>query len=99
MARFRDKSEATEGRTNPPTDIAAVLAVIVRRDQESLQRESENNWKLDFREANLSGANLSRTDLAGANLTGADLSSTTRDAETRLPEGTPHPAHWPAEEP
>jgi uncharacterized protein YjbI with pentapeptide repeats len=171
---------------SPPTEIAAVLAVIVRRDEKSRQREHERGWKLDFHEtdlrgvnlhgANLCGAafseailfranlseadlnevNLTLADLAGANLTranltranlsrgasrgtlggnrtdlrranlseadlseadlseadlsGADLhlaqnlnpqqlANATGDAKTRLPDGFPRPAHWPAYEP
>ncbi len=72
-----------KGETGPPTDIAAVLAVIRRRDQKSQQRESDNGWRLDFsgadlrkaklRQANLNGADLNGADLSGANLFGADL--------------------------
>ena len=32
VARFYNKSETTENRRGPPTDISAVLAVICRRD-------------------------------------------------------------------
>jgi uncharacterized protein YjbI with pentapeptide repeats len=46
-----------------------VLKVIVRRDETNQQRESERRWQLNFRGANLPGA-----DLSGANLSGADLS-------------------------
>jgi len=67
------KSEPTESRSSPRTDIAAVLAVIVRRDKKGVQRESNNGWRLDFREADLRWSNLSSANLSGANLSGADL--------------------------
>ena len=76
MARFYAKAETTESRNSAPTDIAAALAVIGRRDKQNLQRESENHWKLDFREADLSYANLDEFHLSGAILIGANLSMT-----------------------
>jgi hypothetical protein len=74
VVRYYQKSES-----RPPTDIAAVLSVIARRDEKNQQRERENGWRLDFREAdlsnaNLSGAHLSRAHLSGARLRGANLS-------------------------
>jgi Pentapeptide repeats (8 copies) len=68
------ESEPTESRSSPPTDIAAVLAVIVRRDKKSQQRESDNDWRLDFREVDLRRANLREARLVGADLSRANLS-------------------------
>lgn len=57
----------------PATDIAAVLAVIVRRDKKSQQRERDKGWRLDFRETDLRRANLHEAPLYEANLSGAHL--------------------------
>jgi Pentapeptide repeats (8 copies) len=72
----------------PPTDVAAVLTVIKRRDPRSREREQSQQWWLDLRfadlrranltgaylkEANLSGARLEEATLAGAHLGGANL--------------------------
>ena len=71
-------------RSEPSTDIAAVLAVLNRRPEASREREEIEGWCLDLRATDLRGANLimaklsrailSRADLSEANLTGADLS-------------------------
>jgi uncharacterized protein YjbI with pentapeptide repeats len=61
--------------SRPPTDIAAVLSVIARRDKKNQQRERENEWHLDFREADLSNASLRKAPLRGADLSGADLNN------------------------
>jgi hypothetical protein len=53
-----EKANATADLIAPPTDIAAVLAVIVRRDEKSRQRESGEGWRLDFGHADLRGAAL-----------------------------------------
>ena len=82
VARYYQKAEATGRRSGPPTDIAAVLAVITRRNEEGQKAESKNKeWILDFREADLRGAdlreaNLSRASLIWAVLWEADLSET-----------------------
>jgi hypothetical protein len=72
----------------PATDIAAVLAVIVRRPAEGQAREELRGWRFDLRATDLCGANLTgarladatlfgthldRSDLRGAHLTGATL--------------------------
>jgi hypothetical protein len=61
-------------RVELPTDVAAVLAVIVRRDKKNYQRESDKRWRLNFRGTDLAGANLEGANLRGANLRGANLS-------------------------
>jgi hypothetical protein len=53
----------TPQQFHPPTDIAAVLTVIMRRDAQSREREPSENWLLD----------LGSTDLRGASLIGAHL--------------------------
>jgi hypothetical protein len=91
VARFYQELETTESRSSPPTDIAAVLAVIARRDEKNLRRESDNRWRLDFREADLRGADLSGASLREATLEGANLSRATlwhvdlRGATSRRP--------------
>jgi uncharacterized protein YjbI with pentapeptide repeats len=65
-------------RREPPTDIAAVLAVIMRRDVQNRKREHSNGWCLDLRSTDLrggslSGAHLERADLSGAHLERATL--------------------------
>jgi hypothetical protein len=72
----------------PPSDIAAVLTVILRRPERERQREKDNDWRLDLRETDLRGANLGasfydakielrlhleRANLSGAHLEGANL--------------------------
>lgn len=70
VARFYEKPAASGGKlVRPATDIAAVLAVIVRRDENNRWRERENGWWLDF-----SGADLRGADLTGANFDEADFS-------------------------
>jgi hypothetical protein len=80
--------DETQDRQAPPTDIAAVLAVIVRRPEKEQKREKRERWRLDlsgtdlrwadlrnagFELANLRGAHLDGTDLSNARLQGADL--------------------------
>jgi uncharacterized protein YjbI with pentapeptide repeats len=65
------------------TDIAAVLAVINRREVRDRKREREQGWHLDFsgadlrevfwKEAHLEGAHFTETHLEGAYLEGAHL--------------------------
>jgi uncharacterized protein YjbI with pentapeptide repeats len=69
-----ETATATKNQAHPPTDIAAVLAIVVRRDEKNWQREAEEGWKLDLRETDLSKGNLSAADLSRANLLGANLS-------------------------
>ncbi len=76
-------SDKTPQQSSPPTDIAAVLTVIMRRDNQSREREKSENWQLDLRstdlrgafllEAHLEGAVLIEAHLEGANLFGAHL--------------------------
>jgi hypothetical protein len=71
VARLYEKAQTTERRISPPTDIEAVLTVIVRR--EGLDQGWLNFRETDLRGANLGGANLSNADLSGANLRGVHL--------------------------
>ena len=57
----------------PAADIEAVLTVIKRRSERSLDRESTNGWCLDLRNAILNQAELARMFLDGANFSGANL--------------------------
>jgi uncharacterized protein YjbI with pentapeptide repeats len=82
VARYYQVSEAFQCRSTPPTDIAAVMAVIVRRDEKNRRRERENGhqWRLDLREADLRKVNLfspSIADFQSSDLSGADLSEAT----------------------
>jgi uncharacterized protein YjbI with pentapeptide repeats len=61
-----------------PTDIAAALTVICRRDPRNYQREKKKGWMFDLqntdlRRASLLGARLERANLAGAHLEEATL--------------------------
>jgi uncharacterized protein YjbI with pentapeptide repeats len=68
---------------SPPTDVAAVLTVIKRRDPRNRERERSQQWHLDLgfsdlrqadlREAHLEGANLERARLEEAALYGVHL--------------------------
>jgi uncharacterized protein YjbI with pentapeptide repeats len=73
------------------TDIAAVLAVIKRRDSSNYKREEKRRWRFDLGrtdlqradltfanlpESNLIFAHLTRATLTGANLTDATLAAT-----------------------
>jgi uncharacterized protein YjbI with pentapeptide repeats len=70
----------------PPTDITAVLTVVVRRSEENREQERLNLWYLDFREAvlrkakltyaHLERGNFENAHLEGADLTGAQLEGT-----------------------
>ncbi len=62
----------------PPTDIKAVLTVIMRRSEANREREKREGWRLDLgstdlRGAGLFGAHLEQAYLAEAHLTGAHL--------------------------
>ena len=92
-ARWKDEMSAlpridVHHGYGPPTDVAAVLTVINRRDPRSREREQAREWRLDFalsdlrraflvkaplEGANLREAHLERADLSGANLEGANL--------------------------
>jgi hypothetical protein len=67
------------GDAAPPTDIAAVLAVIQRRPKAGKEHENRRGWWFDLTAAVLCGARLMVTDLEhailiGAHLEGANLS-------------------------
>jgi uncharacterized protein YjbI with pentapeptide repeats len=57
----------------PPTDVAAVLTVIKRRDDSNRKREKAENWRLDFSFTDLRGANLNKAHLEGASFHKAHL--------------------------
>jgi uncharacterized protein YjbI with pentapeptide repeats len=57
----------------PATDIAAVLTVIKRRDEEHRALETRNDWRLDFRQAVLRRVDLYEARLEGAWLSAAHL--------------------------
>jgi hypothetical protein len=64
-----------------PTDVAAVVRVLVRRPENERNREKREGWRLDLsgvdlRRASLSGAHLEGANLHGALLKHADLSRT-----------------------
>jgi hypothetical protein len=71
--RHNQSLVATENRNGSPTDVAAVLAVIVRRDASNRQRESDNGWRFDFGGTDLCGANLEGSQLEGGSFVGAHL--------------------------
>jgi uncharacterized protein YjbI with pentapeptide repeats len=57
----------------PPTDVAAVLTVIKRRDPRNRERERSQQWHLDLGFSDLRQADLRETHLEGANLERARL--------------------------
>jgi len=75
---YDDEKSKDAVQPEPATDIAAILAVIVRREDENRDREMTKGWRLDFtasdlRRARLAGAHLEGARLAGAHLEGAEL--------------------------
>jgi uncharacterized protein YjbI with pentapeptide repeats len=70
---FWTRAVAWEQLGGPPTDIAAVAAVITRRSKDRQELEAEKGWRLDLSGADLRHAKLLHTNLSGANLSGADL--------------------------
>jgi hypothetical protein len=76
-----DKSDATARRPltstqtklELPSDIAAALAVIVRRSPKDRDRERVEGWVLNLRGSDLRGAPLGKAHLEGALFTGAHL--------------------------
>jgi len=72
MARYYDDAKLSP--IKPPTDIAAVLAVAIRRSAKNRQRETDHEWQLNFENTNLAGADLSHAQFARSKLDGADLS-------------------------
>lgn len=72
------KALRTTEPTAPLADIAAVLTVIMRRDAENRNRETNEDWRFDLdgtdlRGAFLFGAHLERALFDGAHLEGAAL--------------------------
>ena len=82
-----ESSEAL--RPEPATDVAAVLTVIARRDDQNLDRETVNHWTLNFRESDLRGANLVGAHFERADLLGSDC-VLDRVAVTKPPFGLTH---------
>ena len=87
VARFNEEAETTENRSSPPTDIAAALAVIVRRNQKGRRLEGEMGWRLDLRRTNLRFANLNRAPLKRIDFWKADLGFANL-SRAYLPEAT-----------
>jgi hypothetical protein len=78
LVSLYDDEKSNETQPEPTTDIAAVLAVIVRREIENHDRERLKDVGLNFRGCDLRGASLStahleRADLIDAHLEGAFL--------------------------
>ncbi len=76
MARFDEAAKESGGQQRerePPTDVAAVLTVIKRRDAANRAREEQMRWRLDLRSTDLRGAELVGAHLEGANLREAHL--------------------------
>jgi Pentapeptide repeats (8 copies) len=110
VSPYDDKEFKVSLGPEPTTDIAAVLSVIVRRDDENRDREKLNGWKLNFRgsdlrgadlrEAHLEGADLKRAHLERANLVAAEglaldqFKEASGDDDTILPHHLPRPQHW-----
>ena len=71
----QDKDIKHDGQATPlrgvPTDIQAILDVLVRREEERVPEQ--HRVRLDLREANLLGANLQEANLYEAILEGANL--------------------------
>jgi hypothetical protein len=96
MAHYYEKTATTKGLVAPPTDIAAVLTVIVRRGDENQTRELSKGWgDWIFAKQPSSGPSSARADLSGAPLSEDQLARAQGDAKTRLQTGTRRPAHWP----
>ena len=73
-ARWKDEMSAlpridAHHGYGPPTDVAAVLTVINRRDPRSREREQAREWRLDFALSDLRRAFLVKAPLEGANIT------------------------------
>lgn len=75
VPRFFEKLERQENepKRSPPTDIAAVLAVILRRDKKNFKRERKEDWRFNLANTDLRGANLACALLQGASLRAAHL--------------------------
>jgi hypothetical protein len=76
-----------------PTDVAAALAVIARRDKLRRKRERDSVSRLDLRGTDLRGAWLVHAHLEEANLSGAHLENTNL-ASARLQDADLKKAHF-----
>src|SRR5215204_1886242 len=76
----------------PPTDVAAVLTAIKRRDPRNRERERSQQWHLDLGFSDLRQADLREVHLEGANLTGAHLERAGLH-EAHLERASLHEAH------
>jgi hypothetical protein len=72
IPRLYEQDRAKE-EPEPPTDIAAIISVIVRRSKSSQRKEQHQGWRLDLRETDLRGAFFTGANLIGANFMGAHL--------------------------
>jgi hypothetical protein len=67
LGRLCDGEESKGAQQlEPATDIAAVLAVVVRRDAKNIHRERLNSWRLNFRGSDLSPHSPDGTVFCGA---------------------------------
>ena len=73
VSLYNDQKPKATQQPEPTTDIAAVLSVIVRRDDKNRDREKSNGWRLNFRGSDLRGADLVGAHLEGVNLHEAHL--------------------------
>ena len=73
VSLYNDEKSKEPLQPQPATDIAAALAVIVRRDDKNRDRERFNDWVLNFRGSDLRGAILAGAHLEGAYLGEAHL--------------------------
>ncbi|WP_048708734.1 pentapeptide repeat-containing protein [Microvirga massiliensis] len=102
VARLYEQEASQQPNPSPPTDIAAILTVIKRREDRSRERERSENWRMDLRStdlrradlrgAHLQGANLIEAHLEGANLAGAHLQGAEL-SDTYLQGAELHEAH------
>jgi len=72
-ARWRGEDSAVSQSGRPPTDVAAILTVIRRREHESRKREKREGSLTDLREASLAKAHLEGALLVEAHLERANL--------------------------
>ena len=71
--RVDKASPDSEQVPTPATDVAAVLSVVRRRAQKSVEREHSQGWLFNFEGADLRGADWTDVHLEGANLSGVNL--------------------------
>jgi uncharacterized protein YjbI with pentapeptide repeats len=79
-ARWKDTNEeatSTHILKEPPTDIAAVLSVIGRRDETNREREKVLAWRIDLRRTDLRGAHLETLNFERVCLNDAHLERST----------------------